>query len=277
MLGDLLAAAVNPNVGGYMLSPAATEIEAETVRWIAEFIGYPTSAGGLLVSGGNMANFVGFFAARAAKAPWKIRAEGAAGAGGQRLRAYTSAETHTWIQKAADLSGLGTDAVRWIPTGPDLRMDLAALRKAIAADRKAGDVPFLVVGTAGSVSTGAVDDLPGIARLCKEENLWFHVDGAYGGFAAALPDAAADLRALSRGRLGRGRPAQVAVRAARGGLRAGARPGGPDQRVLLSPAVLPFRRGASNFVDYGMQNSRGFRALKVWLQLKQVGRAATGG
>jgi glutamate/tyrosine decarboxylase-like PLP-dependent enzyme len=272
MLGDLLAAAVNANVGGYMLSPAATEVEAETVRWIAEFIGYPTTAGGLLVSGGNMANFVGFFAARAAKAPWKIRAEGAVGAGGQRLRAYTSAETHTWIQKAADLSGIGTDAVRWIPTGPDLRMDLAALRKAIADDRKAGDVPFLVAGTAGSVSTGAVDDLPGIARLCKEEDLWFHVDGAYGGFAAALPDAPADLKALSEADSVAVDPHKWLYAPLEAGCALVRDPAHLINAFSYHPPYYHLDE-ALNFVDYGMQNSRGFRALKVWLQFRQVGAA----
>src|SRR5687768_14923436 len=115
MLGDLLASAVNPNVGGWLLSPAATEIESQTVRWIAEFIGYPPASGGLLVSGGNMANLVCFFAARAAsaaKAGWDVRASGLAGGGTGRFRVYGSAEMHTWIQKGADLSGMGTDSIR---------------------------------------------------------------------------------------------------------------------------------------------------------------------
>ena len=185
ILGDFLAAAVNPNVGAWTLSPAATEIESQTVRWIAALIGYPVDCGGLLVSGGNMANFVCFLAARAAKAGWDVREHGVAGDSGRRLRVYASAETHTWIQKAADLGGLGTASIRWIPTDARLRMDVAALRRQIEADAAAGDVPCLVVGTAGSVSTGAVDPLPEIGALCKEHGVWFHVDGAYGGFAAA--------------------------------------------------------------------------------------------
>src|SRR5262249_22054213 len=106
ILGDFLAAALNPNVGAWVLSPAATEIEAQTVRWIAAFIGYPVDCGGLLVSGGNMANLVCFLAARAAKAGWNVRETGVADESGRRLRVYASSETHTWIQKAADLSGL---------------------------------------------------------------------------------------------------------------------------------------------------------------------------
>src|SRR5215831_7675057 len=128
ILGDFLASAVNANVGSWTLAPAATEIELQTVRWIAELIGYPSSAGGLLVSGGNMANFICFFAARAAKAPWNLREAGLSGRSGRQLVVYGSAETHTWIQKAADLSGIGTASIRWIPAGADQRMDVAALR-----------------------------------------------------------------------------------------------------------------------------------------------------
>ena len=155
ILGDFLASALNANVGGWMLAPAATEIEAQTVSWIASLIGYPADCGGLLVSGGNMANFVCFLAARAASAHWNLRERGVVGESGQRLRVYASAETHTWIQKAADLAGLGTASIRWIPTDADLRMNVDALRQQIEADVAAGDVPCVVVGTAGSVSTGA--------------------------------------------------------------------------------------------------------------------------
>src|SRR5215208_356876 len=196
ILGDFLASAVNPNVGAWMLSPAATEIEGQTVRWIASLIGYPEDCGGLLVSGGNMANMVCFLAARAAKGGADLREQGVAA--GARLRAYASAETHTWIQKAADISGLGTAAIRWIPTDASLRMNVAALRRQIDADRAAGDTPAIVVGTAGSVSTGAVDSLREIASLCQQYGLWFHVDGAYGGFAAAVPEAPDDLRGLTQ-------------------------------------------------------------------------------
>jgi aromatic-L-amino-acid/L-tryptophan decarboxylase len=156
------------------------------IRWIAELIGYPTDCGGLLVSGGNMGNFVGFLAARRAKASWDARTTGLMGEGARHLRVYTSSETHTWIQKATDMFGLGTDAIRWIPVDEQLRLDVSALPNQIQADIEAGDVPFLVIGTAGTVSTGAVDPLPEIASICREYDLWFHVDGAYGAFAALL-------------------------------------------------------------------------------------------
>jgi glutamate/tyrosine decarboxylase-like PLP-dependent enzyme len=195
ILGDLLAAALNPNVGAWTLSPAASEIEAQAVRWIAELVGYPTDCGGLFVSGGNMANFVCFLAARAARAGFDVRRDGLVAAGRQLL-VYASAETHTWIQKATDLAGLGTAAIRWIPTDDRLRMDVTQLEQRIDADRAAGHVPLMVIGTAGAVGTGAVDPLIEIARVCRERSLWFHVDGAYGAMAAAVPDAPDDLRAL---------------------------------------------------------------------------------
>jgi glutamate/tyrosine decarboxylase-like PLP-dependent enzyme len=166
-LGELLAAAVNPNVGAWALSPIASAIEEQTVRWIAELMDYPSECGGLLVSGGNMANYVGFLAARKAHVPWDVRTSGVGGGDGQKLRVYASYETHTWIQKAADLFGLGTDAIRWLPVDDQRRMDTAALRGAIDQDLARNDLPFLVVGTAGTVSTGAVDPLPELATIAR--------------------------------------------------------------------------------------------------------------
>ncbi|HUX27896.1 MAG TPA: aminotransferase class V-fold PLP-dependent enzyme, partial [Terracidiphilus sp.] len=192
-LGDLLASAVNPNVGAWLLSPMASEIEAQTIRWIAEMLSYPVECGGLFVSGGNMANFVCFLAARQAKAGWDVRTKGM---GGACLRAYCSKETHTWIQKAADIAGLGTEAIRWVPADDAMRMDVTALREQIRRDIETGDKPFLVVGNAGTVSTGAVDPLPELAAICREFELWFHVDGAYGGLAAVLPGAPAEFAGL---------------------------------------------------------------------------------
>jgi aromatic-L-amino-acid decarboxylase len=275
-LGDLLAAAVNPNVGGWPLSPMATEIEAQTIRWIAELLGYPTDCGGILVSGGNMANFVGLLAARAALAPWNVRTDGVAGPDLRPLRAYVSAETHTWIEKASDLFGLGTEAIRWIETDDEQRMLVPALRERIAADRAEGALPFLVVGTAGSVSTGAVDPLGELADLCADEGLWFHVDGAYGAPAAVLADAPPELRALGRADSLAMDPhkwlyapleAGCALVRDREALR-GAFTYRPPYYHLEEGEDAPIQ-----YVDFGPQNSRGFRALKVWLALRQAGRA----
>src|SRR5215218_3757205 len=177
ILGDFLASALNSNVGAWTLSPAATEIESQTIRWIASLIRYDTACGGIFVSGGNMANIICFLAARAARAPWNVREQGVAGSARQ-LRVYCSAEAHTWIQKAADASGLGTASIRWIPTDAMLRMDVELLRQRIEADVADGDLPFLVVGTAGTVSTGAIDPLIELRAMCTQYGLWFHVDAA---------------------------------------------------------------------------------------------------
>jgi len=273
ILGDFLASAVNPNVGAWILSPAATEIESQTVRWIAEFIGYPADCGGLLVSGGNMANFVCFLAARSARATWGAREHGVVEESGRRLRVYCSAETHTWIQKAADLGGLGTASIRWIGTDAKLRMDVAALRRQIEADTAAGDVPCLVVGTAGSVSTGAVDPLPEISAVCKEHGVWFHVDGAYGGFAAAVPQAPGDLRALSEADSVAVDPHKWLYAPLEAGCALVREPERLRAAFAYHPPYYHFDERATNFVDCGPQNSRGFRALKVWLALRHVGAA----
>jgi glutamate/tyrosine decarboxylase-like PLP-dependent enzyme len=271
ILGDFLASALNANAGGWILAPAASEIEAQTVRWIGELIGFP-AGDGLLVSGGNMANMVCLIAARAARAAWDVRAGGVA-AGPQPLVAYASREAHTWIQKAADICGLGTRAIRWIETDADLRMDVAALGRAIDTDIAAGRQPFLVVGTAGSVSTGAIDPLADIAALCRERNIWFHVDGAYGAFAAALPDAPADLHALAEADSVAVDPHKWLYAPLEAGCALVRDPGALRAAFAYHPPYYHFDEQALNFVDRGPQNSRGFRALKVWLALRQAGAA----
>jgi len=270
-LGDFIASALNPNVGSWNLAPAATEIEAETVGWIAGLLGCPAGTGGLLVSGGNMANIVGFVTGRTARAPWDVRARGTVDEDGRRLAVYASSETHIWIQKAADLCGLGTDAIRWIPTGSDLRMDVDALTGRIDQDHAEGHVPILVVGTAGSVSTGAVDPLPEIARLCRERDLWFHVDGAYGGFAAGVDGTPADLLALSEADSIAVDPHKWLYAPLEAGCALVRDPAHLENAFAYHPAYYHFDERVTNFVDLGPQNSRGFRALKVWLALRQAG------
>jgi aromatic-L-amino-acid/L-tryptophan decarboxylase len=275
-LADLLAAIVNPNVGASVLSPLATEIEAQTVAWIAELLGYPSSCGGLLVSGGNVANLVCLLAARKARLPWDVRAEGMS-APGRPVRIYASTETHTWLQKAADVAGLGTESISWIATDSELRMDVGALRAQLRADEEAGALPLAVVATAGTVSTGAVDPLPELAAVCHERGIWLHVDAAYGGFAACIPGAPAELRALAEAD-------SVAVDPHKwlyAPLEAGCAL--VRDRALLRDTFSyhpPYYRfgeegdeGPLNYLEYGPQNSRGFRALKVWLALRQAGRS----
>ncbi|HEY0671278.1 MAG TPA: pyridoxal-dependent decarboxylase [Longimicrobiales bacterium] len=275
-LGDLLASAINPNVGGWSLSPVATEIEKQAVRWICELIGYPTNAGGLCVSGGNMANMVCFLAARVAQTGQEVRTHGL-GVAAPQLTAYVSSETHTWIQKAADLFGLGTNAIRWIETDAQQRIDVGALRRRIADDIADGCQPFLVVGTAGTVSTGAIDPLPALRDVCDEFSLWLHVDGAYGALAAILDDASPDLKALSNADSVAVDPHKwlyVPFEAGCALVR--------DGDALINafsyrPAYYHFEGKEddprTSFYELGIQNTRGFRALKVWLAIRQAGRA----
>jgi glutamate/tyrosine decarboxylase-like PLP-dependent enzyme len=270
MLGDLLASAINPNVGAWKLSPAASEIEGQAIRWVAELIGYPTDCGGILVSGGNMANFVCFFAARAARAGFDIRREGVS-ASSHPLTVYASAETHTWIQKATDLAGLGTDSIRWIPTDSDLRMDVAQLERRIDADIAEGHVPLMVIGTAGSVSTGAVDPLYDIADICRDRAIWLHVDGAYGGVAAAAEGVPDDLRALELADSVAVDPHKWLYAPIEAGCALVRDRSALSHAFSYHPAYYHFDEHGTNYVDYGPQNSRGFRALKVWLALKHVG------
>jgi aromatic-L-amino-acid decarboxylase len=272
MLAELLAAAVNANVGAWKLSPMATEIEAQTIRWLAEFIGYPADCGGLLLSGGNMANLTCFVAARAAQAGWDVRKQGAAG--GPPLLVYASTETHTWIQKAADLTGLGTDAIRWISVDKQQRMDLGALEVQYGRDLENGHRPFLVVGSAGTVSTGAVDPLPDLAAFCRERGLWFHVDGAYGAFAAGALAAPADLLGLSLADSVAVDPHKWLYAPLEAGCALVRDPAALRNAFSYHPPYYSFEVEGLNYFDIGPQNSRGFRALKVWIALQQAGAAA---
>lgn len=273
-LADLIAATINPNLGGYELSPMASEIEAQTIRWLAELIGYPADCGGILVSGGNVANFVGFLAGRRVKASWDVRAEGLRDH--PQLLVYGSQETHTWIQKACDLFGLGTEAMRWIPLDDQRKMDVRVLETQIKADRRAGYRPFMVVGTAGSVTVGAVDPLAQIAAICREHDLWFHVDGAYGAPAAVLPDMEETFKGLADADSIAFDPHKWLYSPLEAGCTLVRHPQLMVDAFSFHPDYYKFDDDSEepgiNYYEFGLQNSRGFRALKVWLALRMVGR-----
>ena len=271
-LADMLAATVNANVGAWQLAPIASEIELQTVRWLAELIGFPTDGGGLLLSGGNMANITAFWAARRAKANWNVRQEGLQG---RPLRVYAAHGIHTWLDKAVDLSGLGLKAVRHIATDEQGRLNTAVLHQQIETDLAQGDQPFMVIGTAGTVGTGAIDPLLEIAAVCRDYDLWFHVDGAYGALAAILPESSHDLRGLTLADSVALDPHKwLYVPLEAGCLLV------KDRQTLVNafafhPDYYHLDQSADapiNFYEYGPQNSRGFRALKVWLALRQAGR-----
>jgi glutamate/tyrosine decarboxylase-like PLP-dependent enzyme len=274
VLADLLASSINANVGGQILSPMATEIEKQTTQWLAEFIGVSPSYGGILVSGGNMANFTAFLAARTAKAPKSIKEDGLSNTSKQ-LIAYCSKSTHTWIDKAAILFGHGANSVRWIPTDASNKMDNHILEQTIKADLKLGHQPFMVVGTAGDVSTGVIDNLEAIAAICKAHDLWFHIDGAYGIPAAVIPE----LKELFKGVKEADSIALDPHKWLYSPLEAGCilvkNPKHLIDTYSSHPEYYNFslseEGGSLNYFEYGLQNSRGFRALKVWLALKQIG------
>lgn len=197
---DLLAATVNQNVGGWRLSPAATEIELHLTHWFAERFGLPAeTAGGLITSGGSMANFVGLKVARDHRAPGGVAAIRSGGLSGTRaLRVYASTEIHAVSDRAVDMLGIGTDNLVKIPVDGDFRIRLDLLEQAIADDRAAGYEPIVVEGSAGTVSTGAIDPLPELADLAERHGLWFHVDGAYGGPAVFADDLRPQLDGIQR-------------------------------------------------------------------------------
>src|SRR5258707_581541 len=177
MLAEMLAAGLNANLGGRDQVPL--EVERQIVQWVRGLFGFPESATGLFVTGTSMANLIGVLVARTSALGLDVRRSGIA-SGGRRLTAYCSVAAHGCISQAMDLSGIRSAALRLLATHDRHRIDLAALHGAIAADRRAGFTPFLVVGTAGTVDSGAIDDLAGLAELARREKLWLHVDGADG-------------------------------------------------------------------------------------------------
>ena len=288
-LADLLAASVNPNMGAFILSPMATEIERQSVRWLAELIDYDIECGGLFVSGGNMANFLGFLAARKNKIQGDIRKNGLPLIPGKiknttdenslekkQFTIYCSKGTHTWVQKAADLFGHGTDSIRWIELNDKQQLETATLGKTIEEDIQSGHKPFLVVVNAGSVSTGVIDPINEIALLCKEMGIWLHVDGAYGAPAASLPELKDNFNGLSLADSIALDPHKWLYSPLEAGCILVKDPRHLHDAFSFNPEYYNFGGDGEdipvNFHEYGMQNSRGFRALKVWMSLKQIGR-----
>jgi len=274
---DLLASALNQNVTSWRSAPSATSVEHVVIDWMKAMSGFASSAAGILVSGGSMANFAALAVALRASTSVDIDQAGVAALPG-KPRIYGSAMMHMSIAKAAAMLGIGRDAVQLIPVGADFRMDVTALRRQIATDRAFGFRPACVVGNAGDVNTGAIDPLEAIADVCVEAGVWFHVDGSYGGFAAGSPRVAGALAAI-------GRADSLSL---------------DPHKWLFAPLDVgcllvrepqhlrhAFARGAAYidviadrdmsdfaFWDHGPELSRRFRALKIWFLLKIHGAAA---
>ncbi len=272
-LADFLASAMNNHLAGYDQSAAV--IERQVIAWLAELMGFPADASGVLVSGGTEANINGLMAARVAKAGWDIRAEGVSG--GPPLTIYGGAETHSWIHTACELMGMGRKAFRAIPVDANYRIDIEACRARIVADLAEGCRPIAIVGCAGTVSTGATDDLVALRALADEFGLWLHIDGAFGALAAWTDSKAivagqetADSLAFDLHKWGY-MPYEVGVALTRH----------PDAQTAAyqpagGPAYLKSAQGGiavetAFFADRGLQLSRGFRALKVWMSMKEQG------
>lgn len=278
MLAEMLAAGLNANLGGRDQIPV--EVERQIARWMRGIFGFPETAAGLFVTGTSMANFIAVVVARDAALGSEVRRAGVAASPG-RLTAYGSAAAHGCIGKAMDICGLGSDALRRVPTDNRGRMALMALEKAIEQDRKAGFQPFLVVGTAGTVDTGAIDGLVGLADLARREKIWFHVDGAFGALAVLAPRLAPKLRGIERAdslAFDFHKWGQVPYDAGFVLVRDGAL-----QRNAFAAASSYLRRETRGLAagspwpcDYGLDLSRGFRALKTWFTLKVYGTEAIG-
>jgi aromatic-L-amino-acid decarboxylase len=276
MLAEMLAAGLNANLGGRDHIPI--EVERQVVEWTRQMFGFPSEASGIFVTGTSMANLMAVLVARTTALGQSVRRCGAEGAA---LTAYTSKAAHGCITKAMDIAGFGSDALRCIDVDRFHRIDVAALRCRIALDREAGLNPFLVVGSAGTVDIGAVDDLVALSALCREEGLWFHVDGAFGALGILSPMLAprlaglesADSIALDFHKWGQV-PYDAGLLIVRDGQR--------HRDTFSSPAAYLRRetRGLSAGspwpCDFGPDLSRGFRALKTWFTLKTFGTERLG-
>ncbi len=271
-LGDFLAAIQGSNLGGG--NHAAALMDTQVVKWCNQMMGFPDDASGTLVSGGSMANIIGLTVARNAKAGIDIREFGV-GALPRPLRFYGSDQVHGCHRKAMEVLGLGNRALTRIPSHEDLRMNIDALKQAIADDRAAGFQPACIIGTAGTVNTGAIDDLNALADLAAEEDMWFHVDGCIGALIAIAPENGVRVAGIERAdsialdpHKWLHAPFEVGCALIRN----------PDLHrrtfKVTSEYLESTPRGVASgewLHDYGLQTSRGFRALKVWMSLKEHG------
>ncbi|MEO8607996.1 MAG: pyridoxal-dependent decarboxylase [Chloroflexota bacterium] len=272
MMAEMLAAALNPNTGGG--DHSGNRVEEQVIDWLKEMLGYPMEASGLLLSGSSMANLICLTVARNTQAEVNVRKVGLGAA--PRMIVYGSREIHSSIQRAVEVLGIGSDNLRLIPVNADFQMDLGALEAAIAQDKAAGLQPMAVIGSAGTVNTGAFDDLNALADICEREGIWLHVDGAFGAMAALSPESrhltAGMERADSLG-FDLHKWLYVPYEAACALVR---NRDAHYNAFTLTPAYLAHTArgagaGSSWFSDFGVELSRGFKALKVWMSIKENG------
>ncbi|RPH37057.1 aminotransferase class I/II-fold pyridoxal phosphate-dependent enzyme [bacterium] len=272
MMAEMLAAGMNLNQGGGAQSGGL--VERQVVDWCKEMLGFPREASGILVSGGSMANLTGLTVARNSQAGFNIRKEGLCGS--KLLRVYASTEVHSSVTKAVELLGLGQKGLCLIPVGEDFTIDIPALRTAIQEDRARGVRPLCVVGCAGTVNTGAIDPLDTLADICSEEKIWFHVDGAFGALAFLAPELRSLLKGMERADSLAFDMHKWMYLSYEVGCTLVRDPEAHRLAFTLTPDYLEHTtRGIAGsdlwFSDYGVQLTRGFRALKVWMSLKEHG------
>jgi glutamate/tyrosine decarboxylase-like PLP-dependent enzyme len=276
MLAELLAGALNANCGGRDHSGIA--VERQVIAWAAQMLGLPPETSGLLLTGSSMANFVALLCARHKTLGAHARAHGLQH---HKLTAYAATTAHRCIASAMDMAGLGTHALRKIPVDSHHRMDLAALQSAIEKDKAAGFTPFLVVGTAGAVDTGAFDDLAALAAIARGAKIWFHVDGAFGALAALSPNHAHLVQGIEHAdsvAFDFHKWAQVTYDAGCVLVRDPAihLATFAQQTNYLAGSTRGLAGGQPWPCDLGPDLSRGFRALKVWMTLSAYGAQALG-
>lgn len=276
LLAEIAAAAINANAGGR--DHGAIYVERQVIAWCREMFGFPETASGLIVSGTSLATVIAVKAARDARLDFRSRKEGICG---DRLVGYASTEAHACNARAFDILGLGTDALRRIPVNDTYEMDTDALRAAIQSDRAAGLTPFLVIGTAGTVNTGATDPLAELSEIAKAESLWFHVDGAFGALARLSPDHAGRFAAISLAdSIAFDFHKWLHVNYDAGCVlvrdEAHHRHAFSDRPDYLKGTERGIAAGNPWPVEYGPELSRGFRALKVWSQIAGFGTERLG-
>jgi aromatic-L-amino-acid/L-tryptophan decarboxylase len=271
-LGDFLAAVQGSNLGGG--DHAAALMDGQVVDWCKEMIGFPASASGTLVSGGSMANLIGLTLARNKKSGIDVRERGVA-AIAKPLRFYGSDQLHGCHRKAMEALGLGNRALRRIPSDGRFRIDIRALRHAIAEDRAVGFQPACVIASAGTVNTGAIDDLSGLAALAAQEDLWLHVDGCIGALLAIAPENAyrvAGIKEADSVALDPHKWLHAPFEAGCALVRDAS--AHRDAFALTEEYLESKSRGLASGVwlhEYGLQTTRGFKALKIWMALKEHG------
>jgi glutamate/tyrosine decarboxylase-like PLP-dependent enzyme len=268
VLADLLAGGLNASVAGG--DHAATYVEHAVLGWLKRLLGYPAVSGGLLVSGGSMASLVGLAVMRFVKAQSPIRARGLQGQAAPMV-VYTSTQGHSCIEKAVELLGIGHDYLRKIPTDSDQRIDLDLLKAQIAADRAAGLRPVCVAASAGTVNTGAIDPLDALADLCAAEQLWFHIDGAYGGVGVLAEQTAGLYAGMERADSLAIDPHKWLYMPVECGCIFVRDAQAMRDAFSLTPPYLRDDANLPWFSEFGPQQTRGFRALKLWMVLQQIG------